>query len=98
MGLAQRFGGRPIAVALEQVRGALVFMLTKYEHLVLFPVHPATLASYRKSFQPSGAKGDPQDASLTSVLSSLFREDAGVAEVVVNDLELDRVRQTTPGT
>jgi hypothetical protein len=34
----------------------------------------------------------------TSVLSSLFREDAGVAEVVVNDLELDRVPQTTPGT
>ena len=35
---------------------------------------------------------------LTSVLSSLFREDAGVAEIVVNDLELDRVPQTTPGT
>ena len=34
----------------------------------------------------------------TSVLSSLFREEAGVAEVVVNDLELDRVPQTTPGT
>ena len=64
MALAQRFGGRPIAIALEQVRGALVFMLTKYEHLVLFPVHPATLASYRKSFRPSGAKGDPQDAGL----------------------------------
>src|SRR5438552_11723576 len=32
-GLAQRFGGRPVAVALEQARGALLFMLAKYEHL-----------------------------------------------------------------
>ena len=37
--LARRFGGRPIAVALEQSRGSLLFMLTKYAHLVLFPVH-----------------------------------------------------------
>jgi hypothetical protein len=28
--LQQRFGGRPIAVILEQSRGALVYMLTKY--------------------------------------------------------------------
>lgn len=64
MELSRRFGERPIAVALEQVRGALVFMLTKYRHLVIFPVHPATRANYRKSFRPSGAKGDPHDASL----------------------------------
>jgi transposase len=64
MELSRRFGERPIAVALEQVRGALVFMLTKYQHLVIFPIHPATLANYRKSFRPSGAKGDPHDASL----------------------------------
>ena len=36
--LQQRFGGRPIAVILEQTRGALVYMLTEYPHLVLFPV------------------------------------------------------------
>ena len=41
--LARRFGGRPIAVALEQSRGSLLFMLLKYEHFVLFPVHPSTL-------------------------------------------------------
>jgi len=62
--LAQRFNGRPIAVALEQARGALLFMLTKYAHLVIFPVHGATLASYRKGFRPSGAKSDPSDADL----------------------------------
>lgn len=33
--LNERFGGRPIAVCLEQSRGALVYMLAKYPHLVL---------------------------------------------------------------
>ncbi len=68
-GLQQRFGGGPIAVCLEQSRGALVYMLTKYPHLVLFPVHPTTAARYRKTFAPSGAKSDPSDtASLLDLL------------------------------
>lgn len=62
--LEQRFGGRPIAVALEQPRGAVVAVLSKYAHLVLFPVHPNSLAHYRQSFYPSGAKSDPSDAEL----------------------------------
>ena len=62
--LRLRFSGMPVAVALEQSRGPLVFMLTKYEHLVVFPVHPTALANYRKSFRPSGAKNDPHDAGL----------------------------------
>ena len=63
-GLALRFGNRPIAIALEQSRGSLLFALLKYKHLVLFPVHPNTLVNYRRSFYPSGAKSDPSDASL----------------------------------
>jgi len=67
--LQQRFGGRPIALCLEQSRGALVYMLTKYPHLVLFPVHPTTAARYRQTFCPSGAKADPSDtASLLDLL------------------------------
>ena len=62
--LAQRFNGRPVAIAIEQARGSLVFMLSKYSHLVLFPVHPAAMANYRKSFRPSGAKSDLNDAFL----------------------------------
>jgi transposase len=62
--LAQRFGGRPVALALEQSRGAVIAVLSKYAHLVLFPVHPTSLASYRKSFSPSGAKSDPVDGDL----------------------------------
>src|SRR5262245_66448280 len=45
-GLQQRFGGRPIAVCLEQERGALIYMLTKYAHLVLFPVQPTPATRY----------------------------------------------------
>jgi transposase len=62
--LAHRFGGRSIAVALEQSRGAVIAMLSKYAHLVLFPVHPNTVANYRKAFCPSGAKSDPGDGQL----------------------------------
>ena len=61
--LQRRFGGRPIAVCLEQSRGPLVYTLTKYPHLVLFPVHPTTAAHYRETFSPSGAKSDPHDAA-----------------------------------
>jgi len=63
-GLAQRFGGKLVAVALEQARGGLLYMLAKYEHLVLHPVHPTSLARYREAFSPSGAKDDPPDARL----------------------------------
>ena len=62
--LCRRFGNRPIAVAVEQVKGALVFMLSKYELLHLFPVAPAMSASMRDALYPSGAKDDPRDAEL----------------------------------
>ena len=62
--LARRFAGEKIAVALEQSRGAVVFHLAKYEHLVLHPIHPNMLDHYRKSFYPSGAKSDPCDGGL----------------------------------
>ena len=64
LALAARFPDQRVAVALEQSRGALLFMLGKYEHLLLYPIHPNTLDHYRKSFYPSGAKSDPGDASL----------------------------------
>jgi len=62
--LAGRFGGRPIAVGLEQSRGSLLYTLTKYAHLVLYPIHPTTLAKFRAALFPSGAKDDPADADL----------------------------------
>ena len=61
--LRDRFGG-PIAVCLELAKGPLVSALQRYEFLVLFPVHPSTLAKYREAFVPSGAKDDPTDAEI----------------------------------
>ena len=86
--LAQRFGGRPVAVALEQPRGAVVAMLSKYAHLVLYPVHPGTLAHYRQSFYPSGAKSDPLDTDLLLELLRCHRDR-------LRPLELDTVETRT---
>ena len=62
--LRDRFGGRPVGIAIEQRRGAVVHALMQYEFLVLYPVNPKALARYRQAFHPSGAKDDPTDAAL----------------------------------
>ena len=72
--LCQRFGHRPIAVAVEQVKGALVFMLNKYECLHIFPVPSTMSASLRNALYPSGAKDDPRDADLLLELLLLHRD------------------------
>lgn len=61
--LHARFGGA-IAVAVELTKGPIVSALQKYDFIVIFPVNPATLATYRKTFKPSRAKDDPTDAEL----------------------------------
>jgi transposase len=66
--LLERYGGRRIAVALEQSRGALVYALLKYDFLVLFPVNPKQLARFREALAPSGSKDDPTDAQLLAHL------------------------------
>ena len=72
--LRQRFGGQPVAVCLELANGPLVYALQKYDFLVLFPVHPATLAKYREAFVPSHAKADPTDAQLALELLLRYRQ------------------------
>ena len=62
--LRQRFGGQPVAVVLEQARGAVIYALLSVDFLVLYPVNPQSLASYRKAYATSGAKSDPTDAAL----------------------------------
>ena len=62
--LRDRFGGGPIAVCLELAKGPIVSALQRYDFIVLFPVHPSTLAKYREAFVPSGAKDDPTDAEI----------------------------------
>ena len=83
LALHHRFGGRPIAVALEQSRGALVYQLSQYPHLWLYPVNPAAAACYRQAFYPSGSKSDPGDSKL-------------LLELVVH--HRDRLRRSAPET
>ena len=73
-GLQQQFGEQPIAVALEQSKGALVSMLQKYANLVLFPIPTHTLKKYREAFTPSGAKNDPGDAQLALEILTIHRD------------------------
>ena len=59
--LRERFGGQSVAVAVEQSRGALIHALMSYDFLVVFPIHPTTVARFREAFKFSGVKSDPLD-------------------------------------
>lgn len=72
--LRERFSGKPVAVILEQSKGSLIHALLKYDFLVLYPIHPATLARYREAFAPSGAKDDPTDAQFLLEILQRHRE------------------------
>jgi transposase len=68
--LKKRYPNQLIAVCCELTKGPLVFALSKYNHLVLFPINPSTVAKVRKAFVHSGAKDDPSDAHIqTDILS-----------------------------
>jgi transposase len=87
---ATRFAGRPVAVALEQSRGALVYALSQFAHLVLYPIHPATSCAYRKAVYPSGSKDDPKDAGI---LLDLLTQHRDRLRVLQPDTELTRKLQ-----
>jgi transposase len=70
-GLAARFGEGPVAVALEQSRGALVCALVRYRHLIIYPIAPVASAGFRNFAAPSGSKSDGQDAGM--LLDMLLR-------------------------
>ena len=72
--LRTRFHGQPVALCLELNKGPLVFALRTYDFLVLFPIHPLTLARYRDAFTPSRAKDDPSDAALQLALLLTHRD------------------------
>ena len=72
--LRAHFGGKQIAVCLEQSRGPLIYALLKYDFLILYPINPRTLARFREAFTPSRAKDDPQDAEYLVELLIHHRE------------------------
>jgi transposase len=105
--LRERFGGAPVAVAIELSRGPIVSALLEHDFFVLFPVNPSMLAQYRRAFTPSRAKDDPTDAELAldllvrhpERLTRLRRQSASMRALqrVVEDrraLVHDRVRIT----
>lgn len=85
--LRQRFGGRVVAIAVEQTRGSLIYALMHVEFLHLYPVNPQTVAKLRQAFYPSGAKDDPVDADLLLEILMTHRQHL---RVWVPDDELTR--------
>jgi hypothetical protein len=62
--LRDKFGGRPVAVAIEQTKGAVIYALMSYDFVHIFRINPKSMADYRKAFSPGGAKDDPSDARV----------------------------------
>lgn len=62
--MKRRYGGGSIAVCVETSRGAVIWALLAYEHIVLYPVNPKSAADFRGSLYPSGKKDDPVDAGI----------------------------------
>ena len=71
--LAQRWAGRPVALAIETSKGPLIHVFVAYPWLTVYPIHPATTARFRSAFKPSGAKDDTPDALLLLELARWHR-------------------------
>lgn len=80
--LEERFGCRPIALALETSEGPLIHMFLEAPWLTVFPIHPATSARLRRAFSPAGAKDDLPDAH---VLLDLLRQHRPKLRPLVSD-------------
>ncbi len=72
--LRETCGGRPVALAVEAGRNALLHALLEHPWLTVYPVHPATSARFRKAFTPSGAKDDGPDAVVILTLLRVHRD------------------------
>ena len=72
--LRQRFHNRPVALAIETSRGAVLSALLAYDFIVIFPINPKALKDYRAAFCVSGAKDDRSDAMLLEEWVRLHRD------------------------
>ena len=68
-------GGRPVALAVEAGRNALLHALLEHPWLTVYPVHPATSARFRKAFTPSGAKDAGRKRCLSASTTFLSGTD-----------------------
>ena len=85
--LQARFAGRPVAVAIETDRGAVVYALLERPWITIYPIHPATSTRHRTMFRPSGAADDLPDAL---VLLSLLQHHRDRLRPLQPDDELTR--------
>ena len=75
--LGQRCGGRPVALAIEAGRNAVLYGLLEHPWLEIYQVHPVTSARFRRAFTPSGAKDDVPDCRVLLTLLSRHRDRLG---------------------
>ncbi len=83
--LEQRFGSKPVAIALETSKGPLIHMFLEVAWLTVFPIHPATSARLRRAFSPSGAKDDIPDAHV--LLELLIHHRAKLRPLLAEDAQ-----------
>jgi len=62
--LRQRFPVGKILLSVETSRGAIIYALMAYDFIVIYPINPKALCSFREAFKVSGAKDDRTDAQL----------------------------------
>jgi transposase len=89
--LHQRYGGAPVAVAIEQCRGPVIYALFECEFIHPIPVNPRALARYRDSLRLSGACDDASDAAM---IRELVQKHPDRYPVWVPDDELTRALRT----
>jgi transposase len=87
--LGRRFHQKPVAVALEASRGAVVAALLEHPFIVVYPVHPATSRSLSKAFTPSGAKDDGPDAVV--LLEALLYHRSRLRALIAQDEDTRRL-------
>ncbi len=91
--LQARFGGAPIAVAIEQSRGAVFDALSGYPFVTLYPINPRSAARYREAFHPSLSKDDPTDAA--SLLDLLRKHRNELRPFIADDASTRLLRLLT---
>src|SRR5512140_3997714 len=72
--LRKRFGGGPVASAVETSRGPILSALRAYDFIVVYAVNPKGLKDYRAAFCVSGAKDDRSDAQLLEEMLRLHAD------------------------
>jgi hypothetical protein len=88
MSLLKCYHGKLIAVACELRKGSLINTLKQYEHSVIFPINPSTVAEYRKAFADSGSKSDVVDASIQTEILLLHLECLTPLKVEKKDIRI----------